>query len=478
MRKKIFLLCIFAIALIKSACLVYSDTLDEYVPAYLDKGDMTGDGKYTLRDALKILLISAKINNVGEEESYKADVNGDSIVDVYDARMLFDAAVYETYTNFGYEQPDLDVPVIIVDSKSVSVGEYCYDNLTDALEYAKKHAPSSEDERLTFLFAPGVYRERVNISTPYLTFKNMSPDEGEANITWYYGMASYGVNGPNSQYNGAICYYSTNERGADGRATLISTHDFIAEDMMFENSFNIYICDEERLDYCPYPTNSVTLQQREQDLHSKRFQEKGIAVWLSGADRTIFKNCRIIGRQDTMFLSGRTFFDECYIEGTVDFLCAGGSAVFDECTLNVPYSQGRSCVSSNVGGGYGYLFMNCSFTKEVKNGQKEATDNSCHLGRPSSKGAMVTFWNCKMDTHICVGEERFGGMETAGTTAADGRYSEGNTMDMEGNYLNLEEICPEYENIISEEDMRSTQAPIHWLYGNDEWNPGNYPKAE
>lgn len=478
MRKANLTMCIIVVLLVLLSVPTYAGTLEEYVPEYLDKGDMTGDDKYSLRDALSVLLISAKVNEATSEEAYRADVNSDEAVTVADAEMLFEAALYGKYTNFGYEKPDVDVSVIIVDSKSYTVGDYCYNKLSDALEYAKANAPTCEEERLTLLFAPGVYRERVTISTNYLTFKNMAPEKGDANITWYYGMASYGVNGPNSQYNGAICYYSTGQRGADGRATLITAHDFIAEDMMFENSFNIYVCDEEREDYCPYPINSVTVEQREKDLYSKRLQEKGIAVWLSGADRTIFKNCKIMGRQDTMFLSGRTYFENCYIEGTVDFLCAGGTSIFEGCTLNVPYNQGRSCVTSNVGGGYGYLFMNCSFTKEVKNGQEEASDSSCHLGRPSGKGAMVTFWNCKMDTHIGVGEERFGGMETAGTTAADGRYSEGNTMDINGNLLDLSEICPEYENIITEEDMKTTQAPILWLYGNDGWNPGNYPEVE
>lgn len=65
-----------------------------------------------------------------------------------------------------------------------------------------------------------------------------------------------------------------------------------------------------------------------------------------------------------------------------------------------------------------------------------------------------------------------------GYMTGDGKYSEGNTMDMDGNYLNLSEICPEYENIITEEDMKTTQAPILWLYGKDGWNPGGYPEAE
>lgn len=41
---------------------------NEYISSYLDKGDMTDDDKYTLRYALKVLLMTAKVEGYPEAE--------------------------------------------------------------------------------------------------------------------------------------------------------------------------------------------------------------------------------------------------------------------------------------------------------------------------------------------------------------------------------------------------------------------------
>src|ERR1700722_5637362 len=48
------------------------------------------------------------------------------------------------------------------------------------------------------------------------------------------------------------------------------------------------------------------------------------------ADRSIFKHCRFLGHQDTLFADyGRQFYVDSYIEGSVDFIFGNATAVFD-----------------------------------------------------------------------------------------------------------------------------------------------------
>ena len=47
---------------------------------------------------------------------------------------------------------------------------------------------------------------------------------------------------------------------------------------------------------------------------------QAVAV-LSEADRAIFKKCKFLGWQDTLYAkNGRQYFEDCYIEGNVDFI--------------------------------------------------------------------------------------------------------------------------------------------------------------
>ena len=54
------------------------------------------------------------------------------------------------------------------------------------------------------------------------------------------------------------------------------------------------------------------------------------------ADKAVFKNCRFLGNQDTIYASGensRQLFVDCYIEGTTDFIFGPSTAVFQNCII-------------------------------------------------------------------------------------------------------------------------------------------------
>ncbi len=53
------------------------------------------------------------------------------------------------------------------------------------------------------------------------------------------------------------------------------------------------------------------------------------------ADRSIFKHCRFLGHQDTLFADyGRQYYVDSYIEGGVDFIFGNATAVFDRTELH------------------------------------------------------------------------------------------------------------------------------------------------
>ncbi len=118
---------------------------------------------------------------------------------------------------------------------------------------------------------------------------------------------------------------------------------------------------------------------------------QAVAVWSAG-DRLIFRNCRFLGFQDTLYTYGygsRQYFANCYIEGTVDFIFGSATAVFNNCELFCKTQGYVTAASTPDSTKYGYVFMNCS----VKG---SAPDGSFYLGRPWRPYAKVVFMNSEL----------------------------------------------------------------------------------
>jgi pectinesterase len=136
---------------------------------------------------------------------------------------------------------------------------------------------------------------------------------------------------------------------------------------------------------------------------------QAVAV-LVNADRAVFKNCRFLGNQDTLYIKGngtpRHYFKDCYIDGNVDFIFGSSIAVFDS---SVVYPKSRTAAGSSYitaantppGQTYGYVFRNCKIPNNTG-----AT--SYVLGRPwqNSTGSVplannkVVLLNTQMGTTI------------------------------------------------------------------------------
>lgn len=113
-------------------------------------------------------------------------------------------------------------------------------------------------------------------------------------------------------------------------------------------------------------------------------------------NRAAVINCRIVGNQDILFLSGsgvKHYFRDCYIEGTTDFIFGAATAVFKDCQLHSRKNSHVTAASTNSIIPFGFVFFNCRLTAD-------SAINKVSLGRPWSPTASVTYINCWMDKHI------------------------------------------------------------------------------
>lgn len=86
------------------------------------------------------------------------------------------------------------------------------------------------------------------------------------------------------------------------------------------------------------------------------------------ADRSIFKHCRFLGHQDTLFADyGRQYYVDSYIEGGTDFIFGNATAVFDHSELraNAPgylTAQSRTSPDQTTG----YVIINSKVTSGIE----------------------------------------------------------------------------------------------------------------
>jgi pectinesterase len=153
--------------------------------------------------------------------------------------------------------------------------------------------------------------------------------------------------------------------GVDGKpigtfrtpSTVIDADDFTAENLTFENSAG--------------PVGQA------------------LALRVDG-DRVVFRNCRFLGWQDTIFLNrGRQYFEDSLIAGHVDFIFGGATAFFERCRLHCWRNGYITAASTPSGERHGFVFAHGRITganAEVKT----------YLGRPWRDFAQVTFLDMEM----------------------------------------------------------------------------------
>jgi len=114
------------------------------------------------------------------------------------------------------------------------------------------------------------------------------------------------------------------------------------------------------------------------------------------ADKAVFKNCRFIGNQDTIFLSGessRQYFSNCYIEGTTDFIFGPSTAVFQNCTIRCKTNSFITAANTTPGKKFGFVFLDCKITAD-------SAVNKVYLGRPWRAWSQTAFIRCELPASI------------------------------------------------------------------------------
>lgn len=161
----------------------------------------------------------------------------------------------------------------------------------------------------------------------------------------------------------------------------------------------------------------------------------------TASDRQTFKNCRLLGHQDTYKSNDgvRFYFKDCFIEGTVDFIYGGGVVFFDSCTINsvrdggyiTAPAEGLTIKRTETAIGtflrYGLIFRNCNLTAN-----EGVAEGSYYLGRPWKTTAGAYYFNCRMGKHI----NSKGWMEWDGNEST-ASFCEYNSMDADGNLLDV-----------------------------------------
>ena len=147
---------------------------------------------------------------------------------------------------------------------------------------------------------------------------------------------------------------------------------------------------------------------------------QAIAVYAEG-DNITFRNCKILGHQDTLFtgplpmkekqpggFTGPTIdgirrvvhqlYEDCYIAGEIDFIFGSATAYFKNCTLfalnrNQEINAFYTAPSTYEGQAFGYVFESCTFTGNCP-------PKSVALSRPWRIHAKTVLLNCSYSDQI------------------------------------------------------------------------------
>ncbi len=217
----------------------------------------------------------------------------------------------------------------------------------------------------TISVGPGIYRERLAISKRGIQIRSPYQDASRTVVVFDASAATAG--------------------GTLRSATVaVRASDFVAENVSFVNDWN---------------ASHPQLPQGSQAL----------ALLVTG-DRARFRNVRILGNQDTLYVGStdcegpdgegctpsRAYFERCLVQGNVDFIFGDGKAFFERSEIrSTPHEVGfvtahgrRSEAQEGA-----FVFRRCSLTADP--GVRHVW-----LGRPWRERARVVFLDTELGEHV------------------------------------------------------------------------------
>lgn len=351
-----------------------------------------------------------------------------------------------------------------------------YATINEALEVAYGMNPKSEEQRITIHVAPGTYREQVIIKAPYVSLVNDTNQE--VLVTWYYGIGyEYYSADANGFYSADAAYNQSEKNIASKWGCSVYVQSgakaFRAKNIIFENSFNRYITEEELADGVKLSSraeSSIKVERTKAlDVKSREATERAAAMVIE-ADQTEFSNCQFLSSQDTLYTAPKLtgYFVNCKIEGGVDYIFGYGDYVFDSCELSF-YGYSNKNAAGYITAcrtpkteGLGYLFNNCTVT-----GNEELTVAPGYFGRPWGADATVTFLNTKLANENLI--QPVGWYSMSGVQPEQANYREfGTTVNGEA----VDTGSRVSGTVMTEEDALAIQVTDYF----GDWTPAFYGK--
>lgn len=114
------------------------------------------------------------------------------------------------------------------------------------------------------------------------------------------------------------------------------------------------------------------------------------------ADKAVFKNCKFLGNQDTIFCTGensRQYFVDCYIEGTTDFIFGPATVVFQNCVIRAKTDSYITAANTPKGKKFGFVFLDCKIIAD-------SSVTKLALGRPWRAYSRTAFIRCQLPKQI------------------------------------------------------------------------------
>lgn len=244
----------------------------------------------------------------------------------------------------------------------------------NSIQQAVDSIPAGTPE--TIYIKKGIYKERVEVRKNNISFVGESIDDTIITESYYARMIM-----PDGSKRGTFRSYTF----------FVYADNFTASNLTFENAAGF----------------------------GDEFGQ-AIAVYAEG-DNIAFRNCKILGHQDTLFtgplpmkekqpggFTGPTIdgirrvvhqlYEDCYIAGEIDFIFGSATAYFKNCTLfalnrNQKINAYYTAPSTYEGQAFGYVFESCTFTGNCP-------PKSVALSRPWRIHAKTVLLNCSYSDQI------------------------------------------------------------------------------
>jgi pectin methylesterase-like acyl-CoA thioesterase len=265
------------------------------------------------------------------------------------------------------------------------------------------------------------------------------------------------------------------------------------------NAFNITFANSTDTPYIVNVAHQAVTPTGSYTGNAQTATSQGVALLLQG-DEQAFQNCDFLGYQDTLYTKGgRDYFNDCSLSGDIDFIFANGTDVFNNCTLNLDGDHSGGDIvapSTDKRTSNGFVFLNCTVTGNSVHGNSvldplnAANVNgpaagSMYLGRPwgwtqAGGDSAAVFVNTMMSPAIkSVGWLAWDTNETesnyinsmgqatnSGNPAEDARFAEYNSMDLNGNPLNVSGRVSWSEQLTASQASAYT---VNNIFADDPW---------